>query len=62
MEDELNSKLKMATDLYKIENSGTEMLEEDLKEKKSLLKRGMKEYIVAMVVLKRADPNRYGAL
>ena len=38
MEDELDSKLKMATDLYKIENSGTKMPEEDLKEKKSLLK------------------------
>ena len=38
------------------------MPDDELKEKKRLLKRGMKEYIVAMAVLKRTDPNRYGAL
>ena len=62
MNDDLDSKLKMAKDLFKVENNGTEMPDDDLKEKKRLLKRGMKEYIVAMAVLKRADPNRYGAL
>ena len=62
MNDELDFKLKAAKDLFKAENNGTEMSEDDSREKKSLIKRGMKEYIIAMAVLKRADPNRYGAL
>ena len=38
------------------------MPDDDAKEQKTILKKNMKEYILSMAVLKRADPNCYGSL
>ena len=38
------------------------MPDDEVTEQKSILKKGMKEYILSMAVIKSADENRYGSL
>ena len=62
MTDELDEKLSEVKENFKKANGGTDMPVDDVIEQKSILKKGMKEYILSMAVIKRADGNRYGSL
>ena len=62
MTDELEEKLSEVKNKYKSGNNGNDMPDEEAKEHKSILKKEMKEYILSMAVIKRADENRYGSL
>ena len=44
------------------DSTGTAMPEDKVKEQKAIAKKDLKEGIVAMAVLKRADKGRYGNL
>ena len=44
------------------DGTGTTMSEDDVKGKKSIPKKDLKEEIAAMAILKRADKRRYGNL
>ena len=44
------------------DGTGTAMPEDEVREQKSIAKKSLKEEIVAMTVLKRADKRRYGNL
>jgi hypothetical protein len=62
LNNDLQEKLEGAKTLYKRMNGGTDMPEDEVTERKLLLKKEIKEYIVAMAIMKRADPARYGPL
>ena len=61
LNEELDDKVEEMKNEYKTE-TGDDMDAAEVKEKKKIIKKEMKEYIVAMTLLKRADPKRYGSL
>ena len=62
MTEELDEKLSEVKEKFKKANGGNDMPDDEVTEQKSILKKGMKEYILSMAVIKRADENRYGSL
>ena len=60
--DGLNERLNKAQLEYKQSNNNLDMPPARIAEERSILKKGLKEEILAMAILKRADPRRYGSL
>ena len=60
--DSLNERFDGAKLDYRSNNNNSDMPPEMVAEKRSILKKGLKEEILAMAIIKRADSRTYGSL
>ena len=60
--DALNERLDQVKLEYRQNKNNTNMDPARVAEERSILKKGLKEEILAMAIIKRADPRRYGSL